>query len=113
VAGLTEESPKLVPLVVVALVAPGRVRRFAATDVVGRPEHGRAAEFSDRLAATPGAWDPGLARAAVDLLRTLPTTATREVLLVTDLHAGTCCRRSANRGGRAHGPPPGIVVKCH
>jgi hypothetical protein len=32
VAGLTEESLKLVPLVVVALVAPGRVRRFAAAD---------------------------------------------------------------------------------
>jgi hypothetical protein len=34
VAGLTEESQKLVPLAVVALVAPGRVRRFAAADWV-------------------------------------------------------------------------------
>jgi streptomycin 6-kinase len=47
-----------------------------------------AAEFTDRLAATPGACDPGLARAAVDLLRTSPPSAGRDVLLVTDLHAG-------------------------
>jgi RsiW-degrading membrane proteinase PrsW (M82 family) len=32
IAGLTEESLKLVPVVVVALVAPGRARRFAAAD---------------------------------------------------------------------------------
>jgi streptomycin 6-kinase len=47
-----------------------------------------ASEFTDRLAAAPGACDPGLARAAVDLLHTLPTTADRAVLLCTDLHAG-------------------------
>ncbi|MBI2710954.1 MAG: kinase [Actinobacteria bacterium] len=32
--------------------------------------------------------DPGLARAGVELFRTLPGTAEREVLLATDLHAG-------------------------
>lgn len=47
-----------------------------------------ASEFTDRLATTPGACDPGLARTAVDLLHELPATAGREVLLATDLHAG-------------------------
>jgi streptomycin 6-kinase len=47
-----------------------------------------ASEFTDRLRGAPGACDPDLARTAVDLLRTLPATANREVLLVTDLHAG-------------------------
>jgi streptomycin 6-kinase len=46
-----------------------------------------ASEFIDRLAETPGACDPGMARAAVDLLRTLPAGAERQVLLCTDLHA--------------------------
>jgi streptomycin 6-kinase len=32
--------------------------------------------------------DPGLARLGMQMLRTLPTTADREVLLCTDLHAG-------------------------
>ncbi len=32
IAGITEETLKLFPLVVVAVIAPGRVRRFAATD---------------------------------------------------------------------------------
>jgi streptomycin 6-kinase len=47
-----------------------------------------ASEFSDRLAASPGSCDPGLARTAVELLHTLPATADRAVLLCTDLHAG-------------------------
>ena len=32
--------------------------------------------------------DPGLARAAIEIFRELPTTADRSVLLSTDLHAG-------------------------
>ena len=47
-----------------------------------------ATDFQQRLTATPGQIDPGLARAAVELLRTLPATADRQVLLATDLHAG-------------------------
>jgi streptomycin 6-kinase len=47
-----------------------------------------AAEFHQRLAGTPGLLDPGLARAGIDLFRTLPVTADRHVLLCTDLHAG-------------------------
>jgi streptomycin 6-kinase len=46
-----------------------------------------ADEFSTRLATAPEACDPGLARAAVDLLRVLPASADRQVLLCTDLHA--------------------------
>jgi streptomycin 6-kinase len=47
-----------------------------------------AAEFQQRLAGTSRQLDPGLARAAIELLRTLPATADRQVLLATDLHAG-------------------------
>jgi streptomycin 6-kinase len=47
-----------------------------------------AAEFQQRLAHTPGRLDPGLGRAAIELLRMLPATADRRVLLCTDLHAG-------------------------
>jgi streptomycin 6-kinase len=46
-----------------------------------------AAEFEDRLSAS--VWlDPGLARAGIELFRSLPATAERQVLLCTDLHAG-------------------------
>ena len=47
-----------------------------------------ASEFSQRLAASPGSCDPGMARTAVELLHTLPANADRAVLLCTDLHAG-------------------------
>ena len=45
-----------------------------------------ADEFDARHRGTPGL-DPGLVRAGIDLLRELPSTAEREVLLCTDLHA--------------------------
>jgi streptomycin 6-kinase len=47
-----------------------------------------AAEFEQRLARSAGGLDPGLARAGIELFRTLPATAGRQVLLCTDLHAG-------------------------
>jgi streptomycin 6-kinase len=47
-----------------------------------------ATQFQQRMAGAPGRLDPGLARAAITLLRTLPATADRRVLLATDLHAG-------------------------
>lgn len=47
-----------------------------------------ADEFTDRVAATPGVADPGLVREGIGLFRMLPTTAERQVLLATDLHAG-------------------------
>jgi streptomycin 6-kinase len=47
-----------------------------------------AAEFDAKLAASTGPFDPGLARAGLQLLRALPSTAERQVLLCTDLHAG-------------------------
>ena len=47
-----------------------------------------AQEFEARLTAGPGLLDPGLAREGIALFRALPATADREVLLVTDLHAG-------------------------
>jgi streptomycin 6-kinase len=48
-----------------------------------------AKSFEARVASgrTPPV-DPGLAREGIGLLRELPTTATRAVLLCTDLHAG-------------------------
>jgi streptomycin 6-kinase len=45
-------------------------------------------EFSDRLTASPHPFDSGMAQVGVELLRTLPATAERQVLLCTDLHAG-------------------------
>ncbi|WP_203907322.1 aminoglycoside phosphotransferase family protein [Rhizocola hellebori] len=47
-----------------------------------------AAEFEEQLAVSASRLDPGLARAGIELLRTLPATAERQVLLCTDLHAG-------------------------
>lgn len=47
-----------------------------------------AEQFSERLSASPGALDPGLARAGMELFTSLPGTADRRVLLCTDLHAG-------------------------
>jgi streptomycin 6-kinase len=46
-----------------------------------------ADEFELKAAARPLSLDPGLARAGIALLRTLPATAERNVLLCTDLHA--------------------------
>ncbi len=46
-----------------------------------------ADEFETKLAAGRCSLDPGLAREGVGLLRSLPATAEREVLLCTDLHA--------------------------
>lgn len=69
-----------------------RLWQAPADDPVFRPLQDMcdawAAEFQQRLAGNPGRVDPGLARAAIELLRTLPATADRQVLLCTDLHAG-------------------------
>jgi streptomycin 6-kinase len=46
-----------------------------------------ADEFDERLADVPDSIDPGLARVGMELLRALPATAERNVLLCTDLHA--------------------------
>jgi streptomycin 6-kinase len=50
--------------------------------------HAWAAEFQQRLAASPDVLDLGLARAGMELFRSLPATARQTVLLCTDLHAG-------------------------
>ena len=47
-----------------------------------------ADEFEATLAAEPGLVDPRLAGEGIALFRALPATADREVLVVTDLHAG-------------------------
>jgi streptomycin 6-kinase len=47
-----------------------------------------ADEFEDKLAQGKVRIDPGLACEGIALLRLLPTTAHRNVLLCTDLHAG-------------------------
>ncbi|MGB6771539.1 MAG: aminoglycoside phosphotransferase family protein [Candidatus Dormiibacterota bacterium] len=46
-----------------------------------------ADEFERNAAAQPGSFDPSLTREGVRLLRSLPSTAERQVLLCTDLHA--------------------------
>jgi streptomycin 6-kinase len=47
-----------------------------------------ADEFEQRVQATASPLDPGLARDGIALFRSLPASAKRTVLLVTDLHAG-------------------------
>jgi streptomycin 6-kinase len=46
-----------------------------------------ADEFEDKRARTGPVIDPGLARAGMELFRSLPGTASRQVVLCTDLHA--------------------------
>lgn len=46
------------------------------------------ADAFERTPVDPAVLDPGLAREGIALFRSLPRTATREVLLATDLHAG-------------------------
>jgi streptomycin 6-kinase len=46
-----------------------------------------ADQFEAKLASGRARMDPGLARAGIELFRSLPATAEREVLLCTDLHA--------------------------
>jgi streptomycin 6-kinase len=77
------------------VVVAGLLRRLWITPPEGHPFRPLQAmcdrwalEFTDRLAASPRSCDPGMARAAVELLRALPATADSEVLLCTDLHAG-------------------------
>ena len=47
-----------------------------------------ADSFELALEMDPGGLDSGMARAGTETLRGLPATATRSVLLATDLHAG-------------------------
>jgi streptomycin 6-kinase len=86
---------RVVPELEQDVVVAGLLQRLWVTPAAGHPFRplqemceAWASEFTDRLAASPGACDPGLARAGLDLLRMLPATADRDVLLVTDLHAG-------------------------
>jgi streptomycin 6-kinase len=54
-----------------------------------RPLQEMCHQWADSYEAAPDPrLDPGLARAGVALFRSLPSTADREVLLPTDLHAG-------------------------
>jgi streptomycin 6-kinase len=46
-----------------------------------------ADEFPDAAAREPPELDPGIARAGLELFRALPASASRQVLLATDLHA--------------------------
>jgi len=76
-------------------VVAGLLRRLWAAPTDGCPFrplqvmcNAWAVEFEEKLAASAGLLDPGLARAGIELFRSLPTTAERRVLLCTDLHAG-------------------------
>jgi streptomycin 6-kinase len=57
-----------------------------------RPLHAMCETWADtfeaKTAGRPANLDPGLAREGIALFRSLPTTAERQVLLCTDLHAG-------------------------
>jgi len=76
-------------------VVAGLLRRLWVTPPPGHPFRPLqamcdewAVEFERKRAAGRATIDPGLARAGVDLVRSLPATADRSVLLCTDLHAG-------------------------
>jgi streptomycin 6-kinase len=51
-----------------------------------------ADSFERKVEARPVSIDPGMARAGIELFRSLPSSADRHVLLVTDLHAGNILR---------------------
>lgn len=73
-------------------VVAGLLRRLWVEPPTGhpfRPLTQMCAEWADEYEQYPGVppIDDGLARAGVELFRTLPTTATEERLLLTDLHA--------------------------
>jgi streptomycin 6-kinase len=77
------------------VVVAGLLRRLWNAPPAGHPFRPLRAmcdawadEFAAQCAASPGVLDPGLARAGIELFRALPSTAEREVLLCTDLHAG-------------------------
>ena len=77
------------------VVVAGLLRRLWITPAEGHPFRPLqamcdqwAATAGARLAERPGAIDPALARDGLALMRALPATAGREVLLCTDLHAG-------------------------
>lgn len=71
------------------------------------------AGFRRRLAsAPPGALDPGIARAAVELFGTLPGTAEQQVLLCTDLHAGNVLA-DTNGGWLMIDPKPYVGDPCY
>ena len=77
-------------LVVAALlrrlwIEPGREHPFRSLQLMCRQW---ADSFEQRAAAGQLRLDPGLARAGIALFRELPATATSQVLLCTDLHAG-------------------------
>ena len=65
-----------------------------------------AEEFEQHLAAAPDLVDPGLAREGLALLRTLPGSADRTVLLATDAHAGNVL--AAERGWLLIDPKPHV-----
>lgn len=66
-----------------------------------------AAEFEGRHGATGQTLDPGLAWVGMELFRSLPATADRQVLRCTDLHAGRSTSPSCGRSPPAW-PPPSI-----
>jgi streptomycin 6-kinase len=79
------------------VVIAGLLRRLWITPPAGHPFRPLssmcrdwAEEFETNYAAANGTdrLEPGLARAGIELLRLLPQTADRSVLLCTDLHAG-------------------------
>ncbi len=74
-----------------------------------------ADRFDQQASRAAQRLDPGIARAGMELFRTLPATAGEHVLLVTDLHAGTSCLAAdGNRAARAPRhralSPPGIAT---
>lgn len=97
--------------------------------------HEWADSYERKAAEGQATLDPGLAREGIELFRTLPATADREVLLATDLHAGNvlhaqrepwlvidpkpfvgdptydALQHILNCGARLHADPDGLVER--
>ena len=80
-------------------VIAGLLRRLWREPVAGHPFRSLqfmcdiwADGYERKAAAGAAKLDSGLAREGIELFRTLPSNAPRDVLLVTDLHAGNVLR---------------------
>lgn len=78
------------------VIVAGLLRRLWRTPAEGhrfRPLSFMLSQWRAEAISAAARWpDPGLVRAGLDLLATLPQEASRRVLLATDLHAGNVLR---------------------
>src|SRR5712691_1746151 len=72
-----------------------------------------ADRFDQQASRAAQRLDPGIARAGMELFRTLPATAGEHVLLVTDLHAGNILPRRRWQPRSLRSASPGAIAARH